>query len=144
MCGGIASWQGLSCGSDRPEAAFRRAPYRTLLDPDNRCMNPWKNVLASLSDAGHFLAHWHLHSGVACYMYVPRRLDIGEETIRAGSDVRFEEIARLDIMCSLRLGGLDASNDIDACRRAAASIGEVAVEEVEGGIQLSLRGADVR
>ncbi|WOI46523.1 hypothetical protein [Acidovorax sp. BLS4] len=107
-------------------------------------MNHWKDVLAILSDAGHFLAHWHLHSGVAFYMYVPRRMDIGPETVKAVSDVRFEEIARLDIMRSVRLGGLDATNDIDACRRAAASIREVAVEEVEGGIQLSLRGAEVR
>ncbi|MCY1521060.1 hypothetical protein D9M68_558590 [compost metagenome] len=107
-------------------------------------MNHWKEVLAKLSDAGHFLAHWHLHSGVAFYMYVPKKPDIGSETLRPDSDVRFEEVARLDIMRSLRLGGLDATNDVDACRRAVASIREVALLEIEGGIQLSLHDTAVR
>ena len=107
-------------------------------------MNHWKDVLAKLSDAGPLLAHWHLYSGVAFYMYVPRKPDIGSETVKPDSDVRFEEIARLDIMRSLRLGGLDATNDIDACQRAVASIPEIAVQEIEGGIQLSLRGTEVR
>ena len=107
-------------------------------------MNHWKDVLAKLSDAERFLAHWHLHSGVAFYMYVPTRTEIGSETLKPDSDVRFEEIACLDIMGSLRLGGLDARNDINACRDALASIPEVAVQEIEGGIRLSVRDAEVR
>ncbi|MDX4953507.1 hypothetical protein [Delftia acidovorans] len=107
-------------------------------------MNPWKHVLAKLSDTGPLLAHWHLYSGVAFYMYVPRKSDIGSETIKPDSEVRFEEIARLDIMRSLRLGGLEATNDLDVCQRAVASIPEIALQEIEGGIQLSLRGTEVR
>jgi hypothetical protein len=107
-------------------------------------MNHWKIVLAKLSDAGQILAHWHLHSGISFYMYVPRESDLGSETLKPDSDVRFEEIARLDIVRSLRLGGLDATNDIDACRRAVASSHEAALQEMEGGIQLSLHSVDFR
>ena len=77
-------------------------------------------------------------------MYLPRKSDIGSETIKPDSEVRFEEIARLDIMRSLRLGGLEATNDLDVCQRAVASIPEIALQEIEGGIQLSLRGTEVR
>ena len=77
-------------------------------------------------------------------MYVPRRMDMGSDTLKPDSDVRFDEIARLDIMQGLRLGGLDATNDIDACRRVLGSGHEVVLREVEGGIQLSWHGIKVR
>lgn len=107
-------------------------------------MNPWKEVLVKLSKAGNFLARWHLQSGVEFYMYIPREMDMGSDVVRPGSGVRYEEILSLEIMGFLSLGGLNAANDINACRQALASIHEVSYREIEGGIELSLLGTEVR
>lgn len=69
---------------------------------------------------------------------------MGSDTLKPDSDVRFEEIVRLDIMQVLRLGGLDTANDVDACRRVLVSSHEIVLREVEGGIQLNWHGVKVR
>ncbi len=71
-------------------------------------------------------------------MYVPAAADLGDETVKPDSDVRFEELVQMDIMRSMPLGGLTATNDVDACRRALVSLPRVRVTEVPDGIQVSL------
>ena len=71
-------------------------------------------------------------------MYVPTAANMGDETLKSDSDVRFEELVQVNIMRSVPLGGLTATNDVEACRRALASIPRVRVTEVADGIQVSL------
>ncbi len=44
----------------------------------------------------------------------------------------------------LRLGGLDTTNDVDACRRVLVSSHEMVLREVEGGIQLIWHSVKIR
>jgi hypothetical protein len=63
---------------------------------------------------------------------------MGDEAVKPDSDVRFEELVQVDIMRSVPLGGLIATNDVEAYRRALVSIPRVRVTEVADGIQVSL------
>lgn len=98
----------------------------------------WKDVITRLASAGKVMAQWRLASGARFFMYVPAAADLGDETLKPDSDVRFEELVQVDIMRSVPLGGLTATNDVEACRRALVSIPRVRVTEVADGIQVSL------
>ncbi|WP_447916576.1 hypothetical protein [Delftia acidovorans] len=98
----------------------------------------WKDVITRLASVGKVMARWRLASGARLYMYVPAAEDMGDETVKPDSDVRFDELVQMDIMESVPLGGLTATNDVEACRRALVSIPRVRVMEVADGIQVSL------
>ncbi|GLS93024.1 hypothetical protein GCM10007918_03150 [Piscinibacter gummiphilus] len=98
----------------------------------------WKDVVTCLASVGKVLAQWRLASGAKFFMYVPAVPDIGAETLRSDSDVRFEELVQVDIMRIVPLGGLTATNDVEACRRALVPIPYVRVKEVADGIQVRL------
>ncbi len=99
----------------------------------------WKDVISKLAHAGKFIAEWKLSSGAAFYMYVPAPGDLGKETIKVDSDVRFDELVQLNIMPVVKLGGLTASNDVDACRVALQDLSYVHVSERDGGISVGLK-----
>jgi hypothetical protein len=104
-------------------------------------MNMWKDVISRLAEAGKFLAKWHLASGgVTFYMYLPAVSEMGDQTIKVDSDVRFDELVHLDIMKSWNLGGPTVTNDLDAVRRALDSARHVRVTELRDGdgIRVSL------
>jgi hypothetical protein len=103
-------------------------------------MNMWKDVISQLAKAGQILAKWHLASGVTFYMYLPAVSEMGDQTIKVDSDVRFDELVHLDIMKSWKLGRLTVTNELDAVRRALDSARHVRVTELRDGdgIRVSL------
>jgi len=98
----------------------------------------WKDALSRLAGVGKVIAQWRLASGVTFFMYVPTASDMGDETLKPDSDVRFDELVQVDILRSVQLGGLTATNDVEACRRALMSIPRVRITEVSDGIRVSL------
>ena len=101
-------------------------------------MNMWKDVLTRLAETGKIIAQWQLASGVTFYMYIPAASAMGESTIKPESDVGFDEIVHLDILRSVPLGGLTATNDVEACQRTLTSVRGVLITEVPGGLRVSL------
>jgi hypothetical protein len=100
-------------------------------------MNMWKDVIGRLASATRVIAEWRLSSGVTFYMYLPTRVEMGDETIKADSDVRFDEINQVTVMRTAKLGGFTAKNDLAACREALTGISSVQLVELDEGIRIS-------
>jgi len=98
----------------------------------------WKETLARIATAGKVLAEWRLLSGVTFQMYVPPPASAASESIHPDSDVRFHEIETLRIMQSVKLGGLAATNDLDAVRRALGHDPRLDVADTGGELTVRL------
>lgn len=97
----------------------------------------WKILLAALTETGKVFAQWRVASGVTFYMYVPATADLGTETLTVGSDVRFDELVSLDIRRTVQLGGLAATNNVEACREALEQVSFARVSEIADGIRVT-------
>ena len=82
------------------------------------------------------MASWQLKSGVTFFMFIPGAEAIGEETITRESDVRFEEIVSLDILGTVKLGGISVSNNIETCRAILESDKTIRVMSIDEGIRV--------
>lgn len=98
----------------------------------------WKEIIGKLASATKVLAEWRLSSGVNFYMYLPLPFQMGSETIKTDSDIRFDELDKLIILKRMTFGSLAADNDIETCRQILNSARLGKVSELGEGICVSL------
>jgi hypothetical protein len=102
-------------------------------------MNGWKELIYCLASGEKIMAHWIVKSGANFYMYVPSRDRMGDSSLTNESVIGYDELEYIDILSEMKLGAFVARNHIDACREAILGCGFGKVEQVDGGIRVSLQ-----